>query len=90
MSQFKLVPTKQFKKDAKKQWQSLLDNDWITVLGCLINGETMPKKYRDHSLTGDYRDYRECHIKPDMLLIYRQDGDEICLFRLGTHSELFG
>lgn len=90
MSRFELVPANQFKRDVKKQWQILLSNDWITVAGCLMNGESMPEQYRDHGLTGNYHGYRECHIKPDMLLIYRQDGDAICLFRLGTHSELFG
>ncbi|WP_234403172.1 type II toxin-antitoxin system YafQ family toxin [Neisseria cinerea] len=83
-----LVPANQFKRDAKKQWQILLGNDWITVAGCLMNGEPIPEKYKDHSLTGNYYGYRECHIRPDMLLIYRQDGDEICLLRLGISDKV--
>ncbi|WP_308076468.1 type II toxin-antitoxin system YafQ family toxin [Neisseria polysaccharea] len=63
-----LVPANQFKRNTKKQWQILLGNDWITVAGCLINGEPIPEKYKDHSLTGNYYGYRECHIRPDMLL----------------------
>ena len=46
---------------------------------------------RDHALTGDYIGFRECHIRPDWLLVYRVDGDalELFLFRTGTHSDLF-
>ncbi|MGD1641148.1 type II toxin-antitoxin system YafQ family toxin [Klebsiella pneumoniae] len=48
-------------------------------------------RYRDHDLSGDWAGYRECHIKPDLLLIYRKsDADTLRLARLGSHSELFG
>ena len=49
------------------------------------------KKNRDHSLTGDYIGFRECHIQPDWLLVYRVDDEELMLFlsRTGTHSDLF-
>ena len=50
----------------------------------------LPAKNRDHILTGDYSGYRECHIEPDWLLIYKQDGDELKLDRTGTHADLFG
>ena len=50
----------------------------------------MPEKYRDHALTGNWQDYRDCHIKPDQVLIYRIYGDTIELHRMGTHAELFG
>ena len=50
----------------------------------------MPEKYRDHALTGNWQDYRDCHIKPDQVLIYRIHGDPIELHRLGIHAELFG
>ena len=51
----------------------------------------MPDRNRDHALTGDYIGFRECHIRPDWLLVYRVDGDalELFLFRTGTHSDLF-
>lgn len=49
----------------------------------------LPEKYRDHSLAGDYHGYRECHIKPDVLLIYRTDEQCLYLARIGSHSELF-
>lgn len=50
----------------------------------------LPAKNRDHILTGDYSGYRECHIEPDWLLIYRQVGNELRLDRTGTHADLFG
>ena len=57
----------------------------------LLNDEALPEKYRDHQLTGDWVGYRECHIKPDLLLIYKQaDDNTLRLARLGSHSELFG
>ena len=50
----------------------------------------MPKKYCDHELKGNLKDYRECHIKPDLLLIYEPNDKVIQLVRIGSHSELYG
>ena len=50
----------------------------------------LPETNKDHQLIGDYSGCRECHIEPDWLLIYKQTGDELQLFRTGTHSDLFG
>jgi mRNA interferase YafQ len=53
------------------------------------NNQTLPEKHRDHSLTGDWLGHRDCHIKPDLVLIYRTPNDEVLqLVRLGSHSEL--
>ena len=53
--------------------------------------QVLPGKNRDHALSGDWMGYRECHIKPDLLLIYRKpDADTLRLARMGSHSELFG
>lgn len=61
------------------------------VLGRLLNDVALPEFYRDHTLTGNWSGYRECHIKPDLLLIYsKPDADTLRLARLGSHSELFG
>lgn len=84
--------TNQFKKDlklAKKQNKSL--NKLFQVINILANGGTLDAKFRDHNLTGNYRNTRECHIEPDWLLIYEIRGDVLVLmlYRLGTHSELF-
>ena len=60
------------------------------VVDTLRVPEVLPAKNTDHSLTGDYIGYRECHIEPDWLLIYRYEGEELFLYRTGTHSDLFG
>lgn len=84
--------TSQFKKDlkrAKKQNKDL--SKLFEVINILANGETLDSKYRDHSLTGNYKGTRECHIEPDWLLIYEIRGAVLVLmlYRLGSHSELF-
>jgi len=61
------------------------------ILKLLLVDEPLPEKNRDHALSGDWSGYRECHVKPDLLLIYRKpDADTLRLARLGSHSELFG
>ena len=61
------------------------------ILKLLLVDESLPEKNRDHALSGDWAGYRECHVKPDLLLIYRKpDADTLRLARLGSHSELFG
>lgn len=89
---YELQFTSQFKKDlklAKKQNKDL--GKLFEVIDILANGETLDAKYKDHSLTGNYRETRECHIEPDWLLIYEIRGDVLVLmlYRLGSHSELF-
>lgn len=63
------------------------------VIRALASGETLPRQYRDHALSGDYADaeYRECHIRPDWLLIYKitEESLVLTLERTGTHSDLF-
>ena len=81
-----------FKKDYKRIVKrgydiALLEN----VIRMLADGETLPVKYRDHALTGNYSGFRECHITPDWLLIYEVRESELILVlsRTGTHSDLF-
>ena len=79
---------KDFKRIVKRGYNiKLLEN----VIEMLANEQTLPEKYRDHSLIGDYADCRECHITPDWLLIYRISNAELILYltRTGTHSDLF-
>ena len=67
-----------------------LDQIFMEVLALLLADEPLPQKFRDHSLTGEYADCRECHLKPDLVLIYRRvEGNVLELTRLGSHSELF-
>ncbi|MBR2215328.1 MAG: type II toxin-antitoxin system YafQ family toxin [Selenomonadaceae bacterium] len=85
--------TNRFKRDlklAKKQGKDL--DKLYDVIEQLANGETLDEKYRDHDLKGEYEGSRECHIEPDWLLIYEIQDDTLILmmYRLGSHSELFG
>jgi mRNA interferase YafQ len=61
-----------------------------SVITLLADDKPLPERNRDHNLTGEWHDFRECHLKPDLLLIYRKpDADVLQLVRMGSHSELF-
>ena len=80
-----------YKREAKGRHHATLDDDLKAVLVALATDQPLNVRYRDHDLSGDWAGYRECHIKPDLLLIYRtSDSDTLRLARLGSHSELFG
>ncbi len=84
-----------FKGDFKKvkanpSHKKNLDELLSTILELLLTDEVLPKSNRDHALSGNWEGYRECHIRPDLLLIYRkQDNKTLRLARIGSHSELF-
>lgn len=81
--------TNQFKRDAKKQYIHLVTPQWIEVMNCLINTIPIPVRYSNHPLKGEWLGCMDCHIKPDLVLIYEFDGDDdLILHRLGSHSEL--
>jgi mRNA interferase YafQ len=83
----KIERTNAFKRDFKRHGE--LDAALIEVLWKLANDEPLQECYHDHSLTGNWIDFRECHIHPDLLLIYRKpDTKTLQLVRLGSHSEL--
>lgn len=89
---YEISITNQFKKDlklARKQGKNE-DKLW-EVVEKLANGETLDEKHKDHNLLGKYAEYRECHIYPDWLLVYKQENNilVLLLYRLGLHSELF-
>ena len=85
-----------FKRDFKRVKASPrhckdVDSLVSAVVGLLLFDQALPESNRDHALGGDWSGYRECHIKPDLLLIYRKpDADTLRLARIGSHSELFG
>jgi mRNA interferase YafQ len=84
-----------FKRDYKRKirgkHKATLESDLTHILVLLIQDQPLESHCRDHDLSGDWGGYRECHIKPDLLLIYRKsDGVTLRLARLGSHSELFG
>ncbi len=88
----KIVRSNRFMKDLKLALKRGYDlNELSKVVNLLANRKTLPIKYKDHALSGDYSNFRECHIKPDWLLIYHIDNEELELFllRTGTHSDLF-
>lgn len=88
----KIVSSNQFKRDLKLAKKRGLDiNSLKTVVDTLASESTLEEKYRDHELKGEYRGFRECHIEPDWLLVYRVEKEELelFLFRTGSHSDLF-
>lgn len=82
----KFKPSKAFKRDINKIG---ISEPLVEVLYLLANDQALPEKYRDHALSGNLQGFRECHVKPDLLLIYKQAGESLELARLGSHSELF-
>ena len=89
---YAIRPTNKFRQDLKLCQKRGYNMQAITdVIKKLAEGETLPPKNRDHELTGTYKGFRECHIQPDWLLIYRINNNDLILFlsRTGTHSDLF-
>jgi mRNA interferase YafQ len=89
---FSLKYSKRFKKDLQsfkhdKDLLSILES----VLDILRAGETLLKKYHNHPLVGEFNGCFECHLRPDVLLIYKKEKEEllILLLRIGSHSDLF-
>lgn len=87
---YTLAISKNFKKSYKKltKENKLLVYETIEKL---LNDEILDKKYKDHQLKGNFKNYKECHIKPDLLLIYRKEKEKLtltCVY-LGSHSDLF-
>ena len=83
----------QFRRDygreAKEQHRATVDADLEPVIEALANDQPLEARHRDHALTGDWKDHRDCHVKPDLVLIYRKPDDvTLQLVRLGSHSEL--
>ena len=82
---------KDLKRAGKSNYSRVIDDELPAVIDALANGEILAPSFRDHSLQGKMKGCRECHIKPDFLLVYSYVGDEwLILKRLGTHSEIFG
>lgn len=88
-----IEPTSQFKRDLKREAKGLhrqtLQVDFTVIITTLANDLPLAERHRDHALTGDWKDHRDCHIKPDLVMIYRKLGDDVLqLVRVGSHSEL--
>ena len=92
----KIRYSSQFKRDIKKlrglgKKGNIAFEYIMDAAELLVIGQKLPEKYHDHRLTGNYKEYRECHVYPDRLLIYKINSTklELLLFRTGSHSELF-
>ena len=90
---YKIVFTGRMKRDVKLMKKRHKNIDLlIDILDKLSKGETLPEKNKDHQLKGEWQDFRECHIEPDWLLIYRIDKGELVLIATatGSHADLLG
>lgn len=88
---FRISWTSRFKKDYKLAMKRGLPIEKLDdVIRMLARGETLPANYRDHALTGNWKEHRECHIAPDWLLLYliREDTLVLTLVRTGSHTDL--
>lgn len=84
----------EYSKSFKKSFKKLNENEkklTKDIIWQLVNNEELASKYKDHALIGSYKGFRECHIKPDLLLIYKKQNEILLLtcVELGSHSELF-
>jgi mRNA interferase YafQ len=91
----KIELTTAFRRDFKREKRGAdrrdIDSIVSSVVTLLAQDQMLPETNRDHQLGGNWRDHRECHLRPDLLLIYRKpDADALQLVRMGSHSELFG
>ena len=92
MKRYTVKWTTTFKKDYKSAKKRGLDINLLKEVVLMLSENTpLPAKFRDHSLHGDWIGYRECHIQPNWLLLYRVEDDTLVLtlFRTGTHSDIF-
>lgn len=85
----------QFKRDYKREMKgrhaAYLERELQIVIDILAHGQPFLSRHRDHALAGNWRDCRDCHLRPDLVLIYSFHTPEVVeLLRLGSHSELFG
>lgn len=89
---WKIYQTSQFKSDLERLIRRGMDlSELDNVINILASGGILPKKYRDHPLKGDRKGTRECHIRPDWILVYSINKQEFILWeiRTGTHSDIF-
>ena len=85
--------TSRFKRDLKREAKGKhkqdLQDGFVKLIEILARDLPLPESFRDHGLTGDWKDHRDCHIKPDLVLIYRKpDQQTLQLVRIGSHAEL--
>lgn len=80
----------QFRRDVKLAQKRRKDMTRLReVILLLVESSPLPARFRDHPLSGEWSQFRECHMESDWLLIYKVEGDDLYLVRTGTHSDLF-
>ena len=84
-----IIRSSAFKKEIKKINDENVFTELETVVNLLMKNLPLPQKYKPHPLRGNYRDYTECHLKPDVLLIFKTTKTDLYLYRIGSHSKLF-
>jgi mRNA interferase YafQ len=78
-----------YRREIKGSHKKFLVTSFDGIIQSLSEDRNLPKHFRDHALTGNWNDFRDCHLKPDLILIYQKiDNDSLTLVRLGSHSEL--
>jgi mRNA interferase YafQ len=85
-----ITRTRQFDRDVKKMIRRGKSfNVFKTIIEQLTSDQALGQKFKDHKLKGVFNGVRECHVEPDWLLLYINNGDELILVRTGTHADLF-
>ncbi|MCC6323206.1 type II toxin-antitoxin system YafQ family toxin [Candidatus Nomurabacteria bacterium] len=91
---YQKIFSKKFKKSMRKiVYSGTIRREEIeSVLDMLARGDRLTEKYQDHALQGSFEGFRECHVRPDLLLIYKKENELLILLliNIGSHSELFG
>ncbi|MCL2039616.1 MAG: type II toxin-antitoxin system YafQ family toxin [Bacteroidetes bacterium] len=90
---YKVITSKKYRRDLKRIKRMPLDMKKLNLVIDLLSGsdKPLPEKYNDHKLLGEFAGYRECHIEPDWLLVYKKERRNLVLVltRTGSHSDLF-
>lgn len=95
MAKYKIQTTPKFAKNLSKYIgkgkRKVSKEEFIKVVDMLASDEKLPVNYRDHALTNNLKGYRDCHLKPDVVLIYKKERDKLILVlcTIGSHSEVF-
>lgn len=89
----RIDPTGQFKRDLKRElrgrYRQVIADELDALIALLAIDTPLEPRHRDHALSGDWKDHRDCHMKPDLVLIYRKPNQEtLQLVRIGSHAEL--
>lgn len=90
-----VIESRPYRKDLKRAgrgiYSRIVEEELPVVIDMLANNEVLPASYRDHALHGNWEVSRDCHIRPDFVLVYRYDGEEwLTLQRLASHAVIFG